>query len=170
MYWMGWQKVTKSKKDGGLGIQKASGRNTSLLAKLNWRFHTKQDSHWAIVLRRKYYNPQRLSARNPCNLPCSRVWKGMKKGMDTFQKGVKWTIGKDSNLSFWHDRWLNVGPLRSIIQGPLNLEEERLKIRDVVSDRGWDWAKISMVLPMPIKLDIQAIPYAIATLRPDKLA
>lgn len=50
------------------------------------------------------------------------------------------------------------------------LGEERLKIRDVVSDKGWDWAKISMVLPMPIKLDIQAIPYAIATSRPDKLA
>ena len=32
---VGWQKVTKPKDEGGLGLQTAKGRNISLLAKLN---------------------------------------------------------------------------------------------------------------------------------------
>ena len=35
MHWVGWQKVTKMKEEGGLGLQTARGRNTALLAKLN---------------------------------------------------------------------------------------------------------------------------------------
>ena len=35
MHWVGWQKVTRTKEEGGLGIQMARGRNTTLLAKLN---------------------------------------------------------------------------------------------------------------------------------------
>ena len=35
LHWVGWQKVTNSKEEGGLGLQEAKGRNTALLAKLN---------------------------------------------------------------------------------------------------------------------------------------
>ena len=35
IHWVGWQKVTKPKDEGGLGLQTAKGRNISLLAKLN---------------------------------------------------------------------------------------------------------------------------------------
>lgn len=44
MHWVGWNKVTKPKKEGGLGLQSAKGRNTALLTKLNWRFHTEKES------------------------------------------------------------------------------------------------------------------------------
>ncbi|XP_050248656.1 uncharacterized protein LOC126695903 [Quercus robur] len=40
MHWIGWKKVTRPKEEGGLGLQTAKGRNTTILAKLNWRFHT----------------------------------------------------------------------------------------------------------------------------------
>ena len=36
MHWVGWKKVTRPKEDGGWGLQAARGRNTTLLAKLNW--------------------------------------------------------------------------------------------------------------------------------------
>lgn len=54
MHWVGWDKITKPKVEGGLGLQLAKGRNVALLAKLNWRFHTKGDSFWARVLKNKY--------------------------------------------------------------------------------------------------------------------
>lgn len=44
MHWVGWKKVTKPKEDGGLGLQTAKGRNTTLLAKLNWRFHSESNA------------------------------------------------------------------------------------------------------------------------------
>ena len=47
IHWVGWQKVTKSKEEGGLGLQFAKGRNTALLAKLNWRFNVEKEALWA---------------------------------------------------------------------------------------------------------------------------
>lgn len=51
MHWIGWQKVTKIKEEGGHGLQTTRGRNTTLLVKLNWMLHTQQDSLWARVLK-----------------------------------------------------------------------------------------------------------------------
>ena len=84
MHWIGWEKVTKPKKQGGLRLQTAKGRNTSLLAKLNWRFNTETEALWTRVLKKKYCNPRRLGARNSEKLPCSWVWTCMKKGKDVF--------------------------------------------------------------------------------------
>ena len=44
MHWVNWDVVTKPKFLGGLGLQSTKGRNTALLAKLNWRFHTESDA------------------------------------------------------------------------------------------------------------------------------
>ena len=87
IHWIGWQKVTKPKDEGGLGLQEAKGINTALLAKLNWRFHTKDDALWVKVLKGKYYSNRRLNAINMARLPCSQIWRAIKKGRDTFNKG-----------------------------------------------------------------------------------
>ena len=44
IHWVGWDKVIKSKEEGGLGLQSAKGKNMALLSKLNWRFHTKKEA------------------------------------------------------------------------------------------------------------------------------
>ena len=44
MHWVGWDKVTKPKVEGGLGIQTAKGRNMAYLSKLNWRFHEEKNA------------------------------------------------------------------------------------------------------------------------------
>ena len=54
VHWVGWHKVTKSQKEGGLGIQSSKGRNQALLAKLNWRFRLEKDALWVKVLNNKY--------------------------------------------------------------------------------------------------------------------
>ena len=71
IHWFGWQKVTNSKEEGGLSLQEVKGRNTALLAKLNWRFHTEEDALWVRVLKRKYCSNRRLNAVNMDRLPCS---------------------------------------------------------------------------------------------------
>lgn len=54
VHWVGWDKITRPKAEGGLGLQSAKGRNIALLSKLNWRFHTESESLWAKVLKNKY--------------------------------------------------------------------------------------------------------------------
>ena len=101
IHWVGWQKVTKPKEKGGLGLQTAKGRNTALLAKLNWRLYVEKEALWAQVLRKKYCNQRRTSSANADRLPCSQIRKAVKIGRGTFNEGSMWTVGRDSNLSFW---------------------------------------------------------------------
>ena len=103
MHWVNWDVVTKPKEAGGLGLQSAKGRNTALLANLNWRFHLEKSSMWAKVLKFKYCTQQRINSRNAARLPSSSTWKGLKKEEDIFRQGIKWLLGYNSSLSFWKD-------------------------------------------------------------------
>ena len=80
IHWVGWQKVTRTKEEGRLGLQAAKCRNTALLAKLNWRLHTEREAQWAQVLWQKYHSNKRLNASNPDRLSCSQVWTTIKTG------------------------------------------------------------------------------------------
>lgn len=44
MHWVKWGNVTKPRNLGGLGLQTTKGRNTALLAKLNWRLHMEDNA------------------------------------------------------------------------------------------------------------------------------
>ena len=101
IHWVGWQKVTKSKEEGSLGLQFAKGRNTALLAKLNWRFNVEKEALWARVLRKKYCSQRMINSANADKLQCSQIWKAIKKRRGIFNEGSMWTIGRDSNLRFW---------------------------------------------------------------------
>ena len=130
--------MTKPKEEGGLGLQTAKGRNVALLSKLNWRFHTEGEAPWAKVLKLKYCNNRRRVATNADKLPCSSIWAAMKKGMDTFNKGCRWLVTKNSSLNIWHNNWTNRGLLRKLIQGPISQEANLLEIKDFMLDVGWD--------------------------------
>ncbi|KAL0010575.1 hypothetical protein SO802_005683 [Lithocarpus litseifolius] len=101
--------------------------------------------------------------------PCSRVWSAMKKGEDIFQRGTRWNVARNSELSFWFDNWCSDGPLRSLVQGPLSLEEEKLKVKEVVTVNGWDWSKISISMPDNVNTKLKATPVSLAAQLQDRL-
>ena len=104
------------------------------------------------------------------NLPGSRVWSAVKKGADTFNRGVKWVVGSNSNLRFWFDHWLFEGSVRQMIQGPLSLADQHLRIKDILKDGFWDWDCLSYEIPQHIKYIIQATPCALTSMGGDRLA
>ena len=59
-----------------------------------------KDKEWARVLSIKYRNLRRSG---------SNVWVGMKRGGNI--------VGVNSNLNFWHDKWLLTRNVRSMIEG-----------------------------------------------------
>ena len=85
------------------------------------------------------------------------------KREDVFKNEVKWILGQDTSLNFWYDCWLNLGPIRQLIHGPLPRDIVNLKIKDVAAPYGWDWSVIPFELPNDIKAEIQAIPTPILT-------
>ena len=86
-----------------------------------------------------------------------------------FKERMKWIPGHESNLDFWLDSWLDLGPLRSIIHGPIPLESTNLKVKDVFLPHGWNWSAIPFDLPLDIKESIKAVPFPIASRSGDKL-
>ena len=89
MHWVRWEKVTKLKDLERLGLQFAKEKNITLLAKLNWRLHTKSNSMWARVIKMKYDTRQRINSGNYARLLGSPIWKGLIKGEGVFRKWTK---------------------------------------------------------------------------------
>lgn len=48
--WVSWEKVTKPKDQGGLGLTTLHALNLSLLAKWQWRFKNEEDRLWRKTL------------------------------------------------------------------------------------------------------------------------
>ena len=85
MHWVNWDVVTNPKEAGGLGLQSAKGRNTTLIAKLNWRFHLEKSFMSAKVLKFKYCTQQRINSRNAARLLSLSTWKRVEKRRRHFQ-------------------------------------------------------------------------------------
>ena len=79
------------------------------LSKLNWRFHEEKNALWSQVLRKKYLSQRHLRSNNENLLPSSRTWKALQKGRVTFEVGTRWSLGRDSDISFWFDGWTSGG-------------------------------------------------------------
>ena len=95
LHMIGWNKVTKLKNRGGLGLHAAKERNTTLAAKLCWRMRGESGELWSNVLKHKY---RRRAISNKASK--SRSWKAMLHGTTMCELGLKWSIGSNSQLSF----------------------------------------------------------------------
>lgn len=73
-------------------------------------------------------------------------------------KGSKWTIGSNSSLSFWHDKWMSDGMVGELVEGPLNRREDSLTIKDVMVDGGWNLATLSFNFPNSVLRNILFTP------------
>ena len=86
-----------------------------------------------------------------------------------FAKSTRWILGWDSNINFWLDNWTSNGPLRSLVHGPLTRREEELKIREIVSDTGWDRGKIFITLPSHVGMEIRVMPCSCVASMKDRM-
>nr|POE86054.1 putative ribonuclease h protein [Quercus suber] len=114
-----------------LNILAARAKNIALLAKLNWRLYQEKESLWAKVMLRKYCSQSRQKANDPDKLPCSLCWTAVKKGFPTFVEGICWSVGRNSKLKFWEDKWVKGESLRELMAGPLRVEEYKLIIKEI---------------------------------------
>ena len=77
----------------------------------------------------------------------------MKKGASVFNKGIKWLPGKENGLSLWFDKWHKKGPLRILIEGPLNCGEDHMLMRDISGFNWWRWEAISFDFSKSLALE-----------------
>ena len=165
-----WKKIAKSKREGGLSLHAAKAKNIALLAKLNWRLKTETNALWAKVLNHKYRVARKVTNAHFKPQSCSNIWFTIRKGKAVLNRGSKWVVGRDSHLSLWNDKWLDKGTLRSLISGPLNRGEESTCLNEVTNFSGWQWQKLSFVLPANLLAAIKATPISYSALYEDRLS
>ena len=145
--------MTSPKFLGGLGIKRAYARNLALLAKRVWALCNNSMDIWAKTLTLKY-PPNHSTSKN-----MSTTWTGLLKADHICTLGTGWRLGNGSLGNFWVDNWSGKGLLRSMIHGPLNRNEELLKVSELWDISGnWCLDRISFHLPTLIKDLIHATP------------
>lgn len=78
-------------------------------------------------------------------------------------------MGSNSHLSMWHYKWLSNGAFISLICGPLNCDEDSLKVSDVTQEASWNTSCLSFDLRLDLSLKIKAVPISLSRLCPDAL-
>jgi hypothetical protein len=89
MHMVGWKKVCRPKKEGGLGLSCAKPRNVALLAKFNWRLIQEKDSPWVRTILAKYFPNGFVNSQNMVRRSGSSNWRGLKLGFDVFRAGLR---------------------------------------------------------------------------------
>lgn len=69
VHFVGWDKVTKPRKLGGLSIRRTESANKVCLAKLNWNL-AHDSKPWAQTLKAKYHWDKRKYQWKPCQRSC----------------------------------------------------------------------------------------------------
>ncbi|XP_016177831.1 uncharacterized protein LOC107620131 [Arachis ipaensis] len=86
IHWKSWTKMTKSKKNGGLGFKGLECQNIAHLAKQAWRLLKEEDAIWARILKPIYYpNCNLWEAEEGRN--ASWIWKSMSDGEYSVRTG-----------------------------------------------------------------------------------
>lgn len=133
MHLVAWEKVTKPKVEGGLGIRPMRKTNAAFLAKLGWRVLAEKDTLWSRVMRAKYCDNRCDVDMFQARADASNAWKGIVENINVVQKGVNMAVGNGRRTFFWHHRWATDEPLLSMA-----CPEPPVAVQDVTVDEMWD--------------------------------
>lgn len=136
--------VTKPKHYGGLGLQKCHTKNQVLHAGLSWRMYKIPQ---ALCTRVLYYKHCQRKISLSWKHPVSRTWQCIKKGWEICNKGTRWIVNKGNCVNFFEDRWILHEPIRSLIHGPLNVQDHNWKISFLRSNGRLNLNDLSLNLP-----------------------
>lgn len=144
--WVSWDKLTKPKAVGGLGLRDIQVFNQALLAKLAWRILTAPNCLLARVLKGKYCHKKSfLDVQLPSG--CSHGWRSILHGRDLLQQHLGKAIGNGQDTKIWKDSWINPGEKMQPM-GPIHEANLDLRVSDLLTDDlQWNSRRIAEILP-----------------------
>ena len=142
-----WQTLLYPKQNGGLGIRNFGLMNQAMLGKLCWRAFMNPSDLWISCLLWKYNNG-RISWNLRVPPGASMNWKALCWGLQLVSSGVSIDVRSGTDVKFWQDDWLSVGPLFRLVSAPIDPLELEVVVRYYwIPGYGWDWNRLSLWLP-----------------------
>ncbi|XP_026378415.1 uncharacterized protein LOC113272834 [Papaver somniferum] len=103
---LGYDKLTRTQSEGGLGIRKRSDHNKALLMKWVWNIQEKPNSIYAILFSEKYLRQQPLFLGTPATpSSTSPQWKQLASLIPTIKQHPFHKIG-DGLTTFIQENWI----------------------------------------------------------------
>ena len=166
IHWLSWEKLTRSKKKGGLGFRDLHLFNMALLCRQAWRLLTSPDTLCGRVLKAKYF-PHTDVLKCPPRAGISYTWRSILKGAELLKEGLIWRIGNGEKVNMWEDPWLPRGTTRKPItpRGASLLTKVSELINPVTGE--WDvqliqdifWPEdVAVIMQIPIDHDMDDLP------------
>lgn len=144
---IGWDKVTRSKKDGGLSLRAARASNTVLLGKLVWDMQQHPNKAWVSMLYSKYVkHGDFLDSPHKYGSP---IWNAITKVRGVLKEGYQYRVGNGQSL-FWYSPWTPFGPLCHHVFA-MDIQDTALKISYIYINDQWQWNIMSTSIPQYIK-------------------
>ena len=115
-----WGSICRSKRNGGLGVERIKDTNRALLAKWVWRFSREDSPLWKRVMCAKYgiKIDNILWKWDTTNNPSSFVkavrclFKESSNSAKILEDGMKAVVGCGDKVRFWSDIWKEERPLK----------------------------------------------------------
>lgn len=104
-HWLSWDKMTRTKGQGGIGFRDMRIFNQALLARQAWRLLQAPESLCARVLKARYYPQGNLLDTVFTGQPSS-TWTAIAHGLELLKEGMIWRIGNGESVRIWRDNWL----------------------------------------------------------------
>ena len=105
IHWQRWEKLTISKKDGGMGFRDLRAFNLAMLTKQGWRMLHDNNSLVYQYLKARYFPRAHLfDAKESPN--CSFVWKSIVAAFPILKLGCCWRVGNGPSIRVLGDKWI----------------------------------------------------------------
>jgi ribonuclease HI len=166
-----WEKVTKPKAYGGLGIRRLVHMNQACLMKLAWSTRSGENALWIEVLKGKYSRGNSNFDQVSFKMQDSSLWKNLVNIWSTLHLYEFWSIGNGNTVKAWEDRWLL--PSKSIQELGLTIPEamRNMSVADLEDNIGcWKIDLLVPWLPASIINRIYAVMPPNSTAAPDQRA
>ena len=105
MHWISWDKLTRSKAQGGLGFRDMHSFNLAMLSRQIWRLIQNPESLCAQILKARYFPHTHVLEAVPKD-GISYSWRSLLHGLQLFKEGYLWRIGDGTQVRIWSDLWL----------------------------------------------------------------
>src|ERR1044072_9372917 len=121
--WVKWERVGRSREEGGLGVKDLGVFNRALLGKWRWGLLVGEEGLWARIIRAKYGSGD-LGVASVWWRDLNSVCAGEENGK-WFDDNIRKKIGAGNSVQFWRADWLGKGALEVLYNRLFHLSSQK---------------------------------------------